>query len=77
MRPYFPVELLSSFGAVQNGSRMIYLGNGELTSEIEKRMVGGQPNITLAIHMFFENYDKAAQTSLANLDAWMLLKKDL
>jgi hypothetical protein len=77
MRPYFPMELLPSFNAVQNGSRMIYLGDGELTSEIEKKMVDGQLNITLAIHMFIENYDKAAQTSLANLDAWMLEKNKI
>lgn len=77
MRPYFPMELLPSFDAVQNGSRMIYLGDGELTSEIEKKMVDGQLNITLAIHMFIENYDKAAQTSLANLDAWMLEKNKI
>lgn len=54
-----------------DAKRAIYFDMPTYQREYKEKLVSAEVNVDLAIHMYIDNYDKTAQTSLANLDEWM------
>lgn len=74
LTPYFPYEFTHFLEILVSERQKLYLDGNNFDESDRKRLVISQTNIDLALHAAIENYDKNAQTSLANLDEWVEMK---